>query len=293
MLSLHPAVRSRLPSRVILRGQIAREKLHEALCSAWLRTLGEEPTLRRPIFIVGCPRSGTTIFSQIFATHPWVAEWSEAGRIWDPYFYYDPDADHCWEAERANDYDRRRLHALFEFHRRREGKPRFVNKHPRNSVRVDYLDRLFPDAYFVHVVRDGRAVANSLLTITRREKRRQEIPFGGFCKPPNWRSRLREDPAEQAALQWDDIVRYVLRRRAGLDLEGRYCEVRYEDMCRDPKETFTRVFAAVGLPASREHMGGIPDRMQDRGGASALAERDREVVTRIQRPLLRELGYDA
>lgn len=42
---------------------------------------------------------------------------------------------------------------------------RFVSKNTRNSRRMRYLHKIFPDALFIHVIRDGRAVANSLLHV--------------------------------------------------------------------------------------------------------------------------------
>ncbi len=38
-------------------------------------------------------------------------------------------------------------------------KPRFVNKCPGNSVRIEFLQEIFPDAIFIHIIRDGRAAA--------------------------------------------------------------------------------------------------------------------------------------
>ena len=43
------------------------------------------------------------------------------------------------------------------------GRPRFVNKNLQNSFRVRLLNLIFPDAKFIHIIRDGRAVAFSLL----------------------------------------------------------------------------------------------------------------------------------
>ncbi len=50
--------------------------------------------LRRPVFMIGCPRSGTGVAMRMFASHPRVANLSEAGSLWDPRHYNDGDADH-------------------------------------------------------------------------------------------------------------------------------------------------------------------------------------------------------
>ncbi|RMH17828.1 MAG: hypothetical protein D6701_07080, partial [Gemmatimonadetes bacterium] len=54
--------------------------------------------LDRPVFIVGCPRSGTTAFARLAGAHPDVVHWSEAGQVFQRR-YYDADADHELSAE--------------------------------------------------------------------------------------------------------------------------------------------------------------------------------------------------
>jgi len=249
------------------------------------------PTLKEPIFLIGCPRSGTTIGVRLFATHPWVANWSELGHIWDPTNYYDPDAEHYWNADMVTEQAARRLHARFEYYRHKSGKPRFINKHPRNSVRIDYMREIFPDAFFIHLIRDGRAVVNSIITQTPRKPTRQGIPFANFCKPPNWRQFLRDDPVEQAALQWREIVGYVLGKRS--ELGDRYHEFKYEDMCSTPREVFASAFEFAGLPVSDAFLSGIPERLENRNFKyeEKFSQAQLDTINTIQKDLLQELGY--
>jgi hypothetical protein len=249
------------------------------------------PRLEAPIFIVGCPRSGTSLMADLFATHPDVANWSEAGRLWDPIDYSNPEADHCWGAERVRPREARRLHGWCEWYRRSQRKRRFLNKHPRNSVRIDYLDRILPDARFVHVIRDGRAVVASMLAQIRARPRRQTLPFGGFCKPPGWRALLRDDRVEQTALQWREIVRHV--RERGGRLAPRYVEVRYEDACEQPAQAFRTLFAFAGLPYGEPELAAIPERLENRNARfrDVLSESEIATVERVAAELLAQLGY--
>jgi hypothetical protein len=270
----------------------SREALNNLRFQLWRYRFVGEPTLEKPIFMIGCPRSGTTIAQKLFATHPWVADWSEAGQIWDPVDYYNPEADHAWDADRVTEADARRLHARFEWYRQTHKKQRFLNKHPRNSVRLDYIRTVFPDAFFIHVIREGRAVVSSILTKIQGEPDQRNIPFGNFCKPPHWREYLHDDPVEQAAFQWREITRYILDRRDTLG--NRYHEFRYEDMCARPQEVFEQAFRNVDLPISEVILSTIPQRLKNMNHkyGETLSQEQIHTINAIQGDLLRQLGYE-
>jgi LPS sulfotransferase NodH len=258
---------------------------------AW-RALHPDAKLAAPVFLVGAPRSGTTLAVDLLATHPDVANWSEAGRLWDPIDYHNDEADHYFAAERATPAQIARLHRWCEWYRQSHGKARFVNKHPRNSVRIDYLRRVFPDARFIHVVRDGRAVVSSIVTQIRSRARREQQPMGGFCRPPGWRALLRDDLVEQTALQWQAIVRYLRERSAALGPD--YCEVRYEELCARPREVYRGLFEFAGLAAGEAQLAGVSDRRLERsdGWRERLSAREIDTVEKTAGDLLTELGYD-
>jgi len=114
----------------------------------------------RPIFVVGAPRSGKSVLSGLLSLHRGVTHIAEAegGRIWDPHGYDDPDADHHRTAEALGEQDAPRIATTFEYLRRMRGGQRLLHDHARNSVRIGYIRALFPDALFIHVIRDGRLV---------------------------------------------------------------------------------------------------------------------------------------
>jgi hypothetical protein len=280
----------------------ARAVIHTAKAAAestafalW-RPLWGHQRLERPILMIGCPRSGTSIAAVLFDRHPDVAGFSEAGEVWDPHSYADPQAEHHWTAADVTPQEEARLHDRFEFARRvrslRSPGRRLFNKHPRNSVRLEFLDAVFPDATYIHVVRDGRAVVHSMLEMMEREPERKAVPMGAFCKPPNWRELLRDDPVEQAALQWREIVTYTLGQREAL--AGRYHEFRYEDLCQDVRSVLGRAFVAAGLRADDEVLARLPEKLplQNFKWQAAFSPAQVDTLLRIQGPLLRHLGYD-
>lgn len=257
----------------------------------WKRSLSSPPELQRPIFMVGCPRSGTTLCARLLGQHPDVANWSVAGPTWDPTHYYDPEGDHHWGRERVTPQERHRLHATFEYYRQRAGKERFFNKHPRNAVRLEYIDHFFPDAIVIHVIRDGRAAAHSILSKIRRERKRHDVPFGQFCKPPAWREWLRADPVEQAALQWREVVSCA--RRDGALLGERYYEVTYEALCENPRATMARLYAHAGLDVDEEILAHVPERLESANDKylKNMSVDQIETLHAVQGPLLDALGY--
>jgi len=166
--------------------------------------------------------------------------------------------------------------------------------------RITYLDSIFPDALFLHLVRDGRAVARSLLRVDFwRESFRMREPAwkNGF---PAAYQRLWEEtgrsPLALAALQWRNIVE-VARREAAALPPGRYRELRYEDFLTAPGATLDRLLADCGLPPDPriqrflERRFELRDRNADGGRAVDPAET--ALLDRLIGPTLGELGYAA
>ena len=288
MLNTKQVLKAIVPAQLRPAAKQQFNNLHYRL---WKVGAREEAILKEPIFMIGCPRSGTTISVNLFARHPWIANWSEAGRVWDPAGYHDAGADHCWGADKVTAAASRRLHSRFEWYRQRQKKRRFINKHPRNSVRLDYIREIFPDALFIHVIRDGRAVVNSIVKRIERDPERQHVPFGDFCKPPQWRRYLRDDPIEQAALQWREITVTILGKRS--EVGHRYHEFKYEDMCLRPREVFAAAFEFAGLPVHEELLAAIPERLENMNYKveQELSPAQIATVNRVQKELLEELGY--
>ena len=73
--------------------------IYKIIYRLWKMTTKHPVTLEKPIFIIGCPRSGTTIAKDLFDIHPNLAVWSEAGIVWDRENYYNKNAEHYWPEE--------------------------------------------------------------------------------------------------------------------------------------------------------------------------------------------------
>ena len=193
-----------------------------------------------PFFIVGCPRSGTTLLQILLDAHPHIAIPPESfvvqrfapllplyGNLADPVrqlrFLSDLLADERirdWELTGVtpNDILRRAerptasalIAALFSLYAERHGKRRWGDKTPHHALCLPDLLALFPEARIIHLVRDGRDVAEST------------------CRIPIGPSSLLG-----AARRWKHFVRTV--RAAIPHIPPRqFLEVRFETMVQNP-----------------------------------------------------------
>ncbi len=142
-----------------------------------------------------------------------------------------------------------RIRAYIARSLRWSGKQRLVAK-LTGPPRIRYLHSIFPDAIFVHVVRDGRAVARSLLLVDFwRNTFRMWKPawINGF--PPAYEQLWRSSgcsPIALAALQWRNVVE--ITRREGTELGGtQYLEIRYEDFLASPRTELENLLDRFGL----------------------------------------------
>jgi hypothetical protein len=121
-----------------------------------------------PVFLIGSPRSGTTLLGEILGLHPDIAYWYEPTFVWDRFFR---DAPH----DRRTDDDavpevRTAIQREFAYFSRRFGDRLIVEKSPRHSLKIPFLHAIFPGAHYVHLIRHG---GDATLSIYREWQSRQ------------------------------------------------------------------------------------------------------------------------
>ena len=121
-------------------------------------------------FIVGSPRSGTTVLGTIFDKHKDISQWYEPYFIWDRYFRETEDDER--NREDATPFVKSYLRKMFIKYRNKRGTKLVVDKSPRNSLKIPFILEIFPNAKFVHILRDGR---DATLSINREWKKRLAI----------------------------------------------------------------------------------------------------------------------
>jgi hypothetical protein len=287
----------------------------------------------KPIFIVGTGRCGSTAFHQLLALHPqlmWLSgfadrypdkpEWNRwavtavdqpvirrilGGRI-KPGENYGFWYRHAFGfAEPGRDLVAADVTARVKKQMHRALEPMLSPKHNRLLVkltgwsRIGFLDEIFPDAKFIHILRDGRAVASSLLHVNAWQWR-------GWYGPYSWRygplpaedqaawERHNRSFVALAGLQWKIHSRAVEAARQRLDPK-RFLEVKYETFCQQPQETCRKVLEFAELPDSA-----VFEKRLRKASIRNMSSRWRDDLTAEQQVLLTGLlredlaryGYD-
>jgi hypothetical protein len=147
----------------------------------------------------------------------------------------------------------KRLQEFVERRSVRQGKPVFLHKFT-GWPRTGLLSAVFPDARFVHIVRDGRAVANSWLQMPWWTGWRGPSAWTWGPLPPAyeeiWESSGRSFVA-LAGLNWRVLIDAFTAAGPLLPTD-RWLELRYEDVIAEPEKTFRQMLEFCGLDWNRE-----------------------------------------
>jgi hypothetical protein len=132
------------------------------------------------------------------------------------------------------------IRAFFELYAEKQDKPRWGDKTPRYVTRMRAIGRKLPEAHFIHVIRDGRDVALSVIDRTVKD-----LTF------------------EAVATRWKHKVESARKDAPFLD---HYMEVRYEDLILDTEPTLRRICEFIDLEwddAVLHHHEGASDRLAE------------------------------
>lgn len=246
----------------------------------------------RVIFLVGARRSGTNWLQRVLGAHPdivavpsethlfshglvplservqhGVPNSTRTGRVY-------MDRDDFLDALR--DFCDRLFEGLLE--RLDEPGKMLLERTPWHVYSLDLIGAVYPDAYVIHIIRDGRDVARSLMA-------------------QDWGP----DTAEAAAAEWTSSVSAARSAGAALD---RYLELRYEDLMADPRAQVAALLTELGLGHDDEVLraalleAGV-QRNVDPTSPGVGSEKWRDelnpadlaVIERVAGPLLEKCGY--
>jgi len=286
--------------------------------------------ISKPIIIVGSGRCGSTVFHRLLATHPqvmWLSSFCD-------FFPTKPEVNRRVVTAMGNPLVRRVLdrrvqpnecYRFWDKHAYGFSRPcrdlvgtdvsvrvkkqvravlRSMLSPTRDRLllkitgwpRIGFLNEIFEDARFIHIVRDGRAVANSLLHVNF---------WRGWQGPQGWRAGLLS-PEDQAlwdshdrsftalaGIEWRIQMRAMDAARQALDPK-RFCEVRYEEFCLQPLATFQRVLEFAELPGSpqlQRQVEATPIKTSSRWKHD-LSEEQQATLNDVLREDLQRRGYE-
>lgn len=217
------------------------------------------PNLKKPLFLIGSPRSGTTFLGNCLASLP---EFS---------YHFEPiatkaSARYCynqlWSEQKLAWFYRNVYAWLMRIHA--NGDLRFAEKTPRNCFIIPFLAQTFPEAQFIHIIRDGRDVALSLskkpwFLAAQANSGRYEpggYPYGPYSQ--FWVEEDRRQEFEETSdihrciWVWKRFTEDALSAASTLPSE-RYCEVRYESIGETPQLCAEQLldFMRIDNPSSR------------------------------------------
>lgn len=267
-----------------------------------------------PLFVLGVRRSGTTLLRVILDRSPGIAIPDETffipqvahrhGAPVDPAKLLDDlrrlPRIATWGVS-ADDLASRlgpgmstgeALDAVFSTYAAKHGKTRWGDKTPMYMRHLGLIERLFPDAQYVHLIRDGRDAALAFL----------DMPEGVVTK--TW-----AHPTSAAGFACEWRVEVERARALGQRLgSSRYLEVRYEDLVTSASAVVERVCEFAGIPfepAMLEYTGAVdvsekphlqrllqPPTGGVRDWRSQMSAEDELAFEAIAGDLLGDLGYE-
>jgi|ERR1044071_917654 LPS sulfotransferase NodH len=212
-----------------------------------------EYTGKNLVFLVGCPRSGTTWLQKLLASHPRIRSGEESHFF---SLYVGPQL-RAWNDQKTRHFNCGMGHAAGPqayFHEEEflsilqnylsallkpitdslQPDDWFLEKTPSHALYIPEIKQLLPDSRFIHLLRDCRDVVASLMTASR-----------------GWGASWAPSSAKLAAAMWVQHVEAVKTTAKNLS-SHEFCEIRYEQLWNSPLETLERLSEWLGLAWSAD-----------------------------------------
>lgn len=196
--------------------------------------------ISQPIFVVGSPRSGTTLLDRMLSSHPQLSSLGEThivGRIaaeglkkWSKGKSFAEFVEKLWlePDSELNTFCRTQFKQRIQQLTGPVPSGRVIDKMPSNAWRLGFVAAIAPGAPILHMVRDGRDVALSAFS-------------QNFTYPP-WHAHTLED----GILEW--VSTLTLTRTALEACPAPYLSIHYEQLVLEPEATLSHILDFLGLP---------------------------------------------
>ena len=198
-------------------------------------TLSDDELLTKPIIVVGTGRSGMNFLGDTIARHGTLAVATEPRLIWK---YGNDHKSDALKAEDARPEVIAHIRSRFAEIIRQQGKQKLIDVTPGNSLRLEFVNQVFPDCQFIHFIRDG---VDNVLSMRRfyavfsRTIRPEKDPVrDSFIMRRTREVRLRQVPGLAMEvirhLAPDFLLRFIGPPVAGVRLPGMVAMLREMDL---------------------------------------------------------------
>ena len=257
----------------------------------------DHENIYRPVFIIGTARCGLTPLMDLISYHKafaWPSQFNnrhpqnyavsffsrlvhlpllnssplklrkfprhaEAFSLWNDLFLGFGRPFRDLRADDVTPYTKSRFRRAVAEIMRYQGKPRFIAEYSGWS-RIRFLKAIFPNAQFIHIVRDGRAVAHSLTNVAWWQGWEGVHKWRWGMPPPELLAQLEKYDYSflaMAAVHWKILINNIVEQSQKLAREDIFL-VRYEDLVKEPFKEACRCIEFCGLdadcPQFRRHL---------------------------------------
>ena len=213
---------------------------YNPLWAEMMALTGKSMANKRWVFVVGCYNSGTTLLDQILASHPEIAGLPDEGVMLTDQLVRPEDFGwrRLWsECEKEMDFSVRNKNKNADRLKRQWShfydakKQIHLEKSISNMTRLNFFNQNFQPAWFIHIVRNGYAVAEG---INRKAEVMDGNPFqdlGGY-------------PITSCARQWVRSLEVFEENKKELP---NVIEIKYEELSENPSEVVNQILERMGL----------------------------------------------
>lgn len=244
----------------------------------------------KPIFILGHPRSGTSILYKLFTRHKdtafpehfmdkyYLSEWKfgliplmvkqqeiryhirsnpHEGKFWQKFY---PFGTYLDESD-VNDEVRKYIQKVIETQLKSLHGKRFVNKQIDFCLRIRFLNKLFPDAFYINIYREPKAVVSSLYRMMEKDwvNESHDIYLHGYKGWDTIKECYGKDVSDfETCLNYYKFFINSLKKDIPIIRENTI-DLKYEDFVQNPRTKLKEMLEFTGLKWYKELENKIPE----------------------------------